>query len=383
MAPLVAGLLILLVSAPDVAAGYPAAYPVQSIGNRGSDVRTLQYLLREAGRTVPSDGVFGVSTQEAVAAHQAARDLPVTGVVDAATWATLTPNLSLGDSGHAVRGLQRLLNEKRGSGIAIDAVFRSTTRSAVLSFQRHMGGTATGTVNAVFWKRLLWHFERPTWTSATGLCDYSVGNGAANWGTGAAIGQLEAAAKRIYDAGHGRVPVGDAGFEHGGDIPGHMSHEQGLDIDLRPMRTGENQCTWGGSYRLSNYDRAATRALVLAIRATAPRHVKLIYFNDPVLIREGLTTWYTGHDDHLHVRYCEAGHALSAYRCPAPRYEPTVAVSAPVPAPRSEPAAVPGTELDPERAVARAALVIGPALGAGSHLASALRAIGGGAALAR
>ena len=33
--------------------------------------------------------------------------------------------------------------------------------------------------------------------------------------------------------------------------------------------------------------------------------MKLIYFNDPVLISEGLTTWYTGHDDHLHVRYCE------------------------------------------------------------------------------
>ncbi len=40
----------------------------------------------------------------------------------------------------------------------------------------------------------------------------------------------------------------------------------------------------------------------------APGHVKLIYFNDPVLIKEGLTTHYLGHDDHLHVRYCEAAH---------------------------------------------------------------------------
>jgi hypothetical protein len=85
------------------------------------------------------------------------------------------------------------------------------------------------------------------------------------------------------------------------------------------MRDANNQCTWGGTYRLANYDRSATRALVKAIRATAPRHVKVIYFNDPVLIREGLTTWYAGHDDHLHVRYCDAAHPLAAYRCtPAP-----------------------------------------------------------------
>ena len=56
-------------------------------------------------------------------------------------------------------------------------------------------------------------------------------------------------AKRIYDAGHGRVAVGDIGFEHGGDIPGHDTHEQGLDVDLRPMRDGANQCTNATDYR--------------------------------------------------------------------------------------------------------------------------------------
>ena len=35
------------------------------------------------------------------------------------------------------------------------------------------------------------------------------------------------------------------------------------------------------------YDRGATRALIKAIRAAAPGHIKVIYFNDPVLIREG------------------------------------------------------------------------------------------------
>ena len=81
------------------------------------------------------------------------------------------------------------------------------------------------------------------------------------------------------------------------------------------MRKGKDQCRWGGNYRAATYDRAATRALVVAIRATAPGHVKLIYFNDPVLIREGLTRRLAGHDDHLHVRYCEKTHPLKRYDC--------------------------------------------------------------------
>ena len=52
-----------------------------------------------------------------------------------------------------------------------------------------------------------------------------------------------------------------------------------------------------------------------AIRATAPGHVKLIYFNDPVLIKEGLTRRFVGHDDHVHVRYCEKTHTVDRYDC--------------------------------------------------------------------
>ena len=72
------------------------------------------------------------------------------------------------------------------------------------------------------------------------------------------------------------------------------------------------------NYRWTTYDRAATRDLIKAIRATASGHVKLIYFNDPVLIREGLTTWYSGHDDHLHIRYCEKIHPVRGLRLLTP-----------------------------------------------------------------
>ena len=173
--------------------------------------------------------------------------------------------------------------------------------------------TQHGKVGAVTWRRILAHFDYPSFKTA--LCDYSVGNGTANWGTGAAIGQIEAAATAFLATKQGRVSIGDVSREHGGNIPLHQSHEVGLDVDVRLIRDAENQCAWGTNWRLASYDRSATRALIKAIRAAAPGHVKLIYFNDPVLIREGLTRWYSGHDDHLHVRYCETSYPVAAYRC--------------------------------------------------------------------
>ena len=100
-----------------------------------------------------------------------------------------------------------------------------------------------------------------------------------------------------------------------GNIPLHQTHEVGLDVDVRPIRKADNQCTWGTNWRFTTYDRTATRQLINDIRAAAPGHVKLIYFNDPVLIREGLTTHFAGHDDHLHIRYCEKHYPSSVYRC--------------------------------------------------------------------
>ena len=103
-------------------------------------------------------------------------------------------------------------------------------------------------------------------------------------------------------------PSATSASQHGGHIPLHETHEVGLDVDVRPIRTSEDQCRWGVNYRWSTYDRKATRALIKDIIATAPGHITDLYFNDPVLIREGLTTWFAGHDDHIHVRYCEKTH---------------------------------------------------------------------------
>jgi len=311
--PIILATLLLAATATGASAATRTS-PTQSLGNRGADVRAIQGLLGHHGFPVAIDGIFGTATRDQATAFQAARGLPVTGVVGETTWAKLLVSLRPGSSGAAVKVLQRQLNEKRGARLAVDGRYGTATTNAVIAFQKHVGMTPHGLVGPVTWRNLLWHYDYPAFNS-TSLCDYSVGNGRANWGTGAAIGQLEAAAAAFATAGRGRVAVGDVGHEHGGDIAGHTTHELGLDVDVRLIRDAKNQCTYGSNWRYVSYDRGATRTLIRAIRAAAPGHVKLIWFNDPTLIREGLTTYHSGHDDHLHVRYCEASHPAAAYRC--------------------------------------------------------------------
>lgn len=302
----------LLLTAP--ANAFPGAFNhTQSAGNRGADVLAIQHLLAHHGVEAPTDGVFAASTDSAVRSFQSANGLGVDGIVGPATWGELTPQLSAGASGPAVRALQVQLNAKLRLSLPVNGEFDAAVSDAVRSFQQHAGIGVDGIVGPTTWRNLVWHYDYPDLDA--GLCDQDPdGNGTANWGTAAAIAQLEAAVRSF--TGHGPVPLGDAGFEHGGDIPGHGSHEVGLDIDIWPIRTDGAQCDAGRiTWRDPEYDQAATRALAQAIRDTAPGHVKLIFFNDPDLIAEGLTTQWPNHDNHLHVRYCERVHPNSLYDC--------------------------------------------------------------------
>jgi peptidoglycan hydrolase-like protein with peptidoglycan-binding domain len=309
----VATAMLLTMTTP--ASGYAGAFfHTQSQGNRGADVLAIQYLLQQHGQTVAADGVFGSGTTTAVRAFQTSKGLAADGIVGPQTWGALAITLREGANGPAVRALQSQLNAKRRLGLAVDGAFGAGTAAAVRDFQTHAGIGVDGVVGPTTWRNLIWHYDYP---DMSGICDKDPGgNGTANWGTGATVGQLERAAQVFAATGQGQVPLGDIGFEHGGDIPGHASHEVGMDVDLWPIRTDSAQCTAGRiTWQSGTYDRAATRQLVQAIRNAAPGHVRLIFFNDPTLISEGLTTEYPNHDNHLHVRYCEKVHPNSLYTC--------------------------------------------------------------------
>jgi peptidoglycan hydrolase-like protein with peptidoglycan-binding domain len=307
---------VLLLTTSTPANSYAGAFfHTQSQGNRGSDVVAIQYLLQHHGQFASADGVFGSGTASSVRAFQTARGLGADGIVGPQTWGALVPTLREGANGPAVRALQVQLNAKRRLSLAVDGAFGPGTRSAVVSFQSHAGITADGVVGPTTWRNLIWHYDYPD--MAAGFCDKDPdGNGAANWGTGAGVGQLERAARVFAGTGQGRIPLGDFSLEHGGDIAGHASHEVGLDVDVWPIRTDSAQCTAGRiTWQSGTYDRAATRQLVQAVRSSAPGHVKLIFFNDPTLVNEGLTQSYPNHDNHLHIRYCEKVHPNSLYTC--------------------------------------------------------------------
>jgi hypothetical protein len=286
-------------------------FPTQNIGNRGVDVLAIQLLLRHRGATIAADGAFGPKTKSAVESFQRSRGIAADGSVGPVTWSRLIVTVRRGSRGPAVRAVQILLKEKFDSGLGVDGDFGPLTEDAVKRFQGHMGILADGIVGRNTWKRLLWHYGQPN--TSQRLCGYR--DAGRRWGTGATIGQLEAAASTFFATGNGPVAVGDISLVHGGPIDGHASHEVGLDVDIRLPRTDNDQCNRPCNRFQSCYDQAATRALVLAIRARARGHVKYVFFNDPALIREGLTTYEDLHDDHLHVRYCEDYHPNPRYNC--------------------------------------------------------------------
>src|SRR5262245_11187740 len=301
------GLTVLILGITGLSAMPSSAYSgaffhTQSRGNRGVDVQAVQYLLQARGYSLSADGNFGSGTDATVRAFQAKAGLSQDGIVGPNTWGALVVTVQQGSTGPAVRALQVELNKKRRLSLAVDGVFGPATRSAVVSFQSHAGIAADGIVGGTTWRNLVWHYAYP---SLANICDQDPdGNGTANWGTGPSIGQLEAAAASFAGTGQGQVPLGDVSFEHGGDIPGHATHETGEDVDIWPIRTDSAQCTASRiTWQSSTYDRAATRQLIQAIRATASGQVSSILFNDPVLINEGLTTFYVNHDNHLHINY--------------------------------------------------------------------------------
>ena len=159
-------------------------------GMSGVSIKLLQYFLAIVGEYYDAlprwqasqlDGVFGPQTREAVESYQRMLGLPVTGVVDRATWDALLstyrsvllvqpeqqwlelfvglPEVFLvsGMRGEDVRRAQELVNIiSRGypevPTVTVDGIFGDATESAVSVVQTLLGLPATGAVGPLTWE---------------------------------------------------------------------------------------------------------------------------------------------------------------------------------------------------------------------------------------
>jgi hypothetical protein len=285
-------LLILAVFPPGTSLA--AGWPTLNRGTRGTDVYALQQFLIARGYSLTADGIFGAGTESVVKSFQSSNGLTADGIVGSGTWGKVIVTVKQGDSGAAVKALQRELNQKHHYGLTEDGIFGAGTESAVISFQSHMGLSADGIVGAGTWQALIGHFEDLGATSGTGWYHYN-DDGNDDYATANAIAQLKDVAADWAALGYGvRLGFGDFSLPHGGPFPPHSSHQDGLDTDIRCVNSGttEGPCNWQNA----SYSRTRTQKLVDMLFATG--QVERILFNDPNI--SGVTP-YSGHDDHLHV----------------------------------------------------------------------------------
>ncbi len=162
-----------------------------SIGDTGEGVRVIQYFLSVLSAfnnfipPVSIDGTFGPATENSVRSFQLNNGLPVTGIVDEATWNSMYSavkgvveslgidfnvslagyekypgtELSTGSRGPSVETLQDYLNvialSYRGiSFVPPTGVYAEQTTRSVTEFQRRFGLPETGVVNEETWNSI-------------------------------------------------------------------------------------------------------------------------------------------------------------------------------------------------------------------------------------
>lgn len=172
--------------------GITASYPGTPlrIGSSGPNVVVLQVALNRISQNYPAipkipanDGIFGSRTEAAVRAFQQIFGLTADGIVGPATWYEIVrvyggvnslselrsqgqqyyainwaaPNsLQVGDSGQYVQFLQYMLSVLSRyipniPPVAVDGIFGSATRAAVLAAQRRFALPETGNVDNRTW----------------------------------------------------------------------------------------------------------------------------------------------------------------------------------------------------------------------------------------
>jgi len=177
------------------------------VGSKGTNVRLIQEALNKIapkypGRlwTLSADGVFGNMTRDAIFAFQSIFGMPITGVVNQATWDRLMQeaysgsspgsqvpsfpgtNIGIGSVGTNVRLIQQAINAIAPNYpgrlwlLAEDGVYGNGVRDAIFAFQSIFGLPVTGVVGQVTWDRLMQEVARSGRTSAVAVQGTSIIN---------------------------------------------------------------------------------------------------------------------------------------------------------------------------------------------------------------
>lgn len=132
-----------------------ATWPTLKAGSTGENVRTLQYLLNHRGASLAVDGSFGAATKAALKSFQQSKGLTADGIAGDQTWTKLVVTVDAGDSGAAVRAVQRQVNLRLPGRLAVDGLFGAATTEHVEAFQRPLGLAVDGIVGPSTWNRFV------------------------------------------------------------------------------------------------------------------------------------------------------------------------------------------------------------------------------------
>jgi len=198
--------------------------------------------------------------------------------------------------------VQKLLN-KAGAGLKEDGNCGAKTISAIVDYQRNFLALPDGKVDpgGTTWRNLVagtLKVKREALVLLPQACGhgyYSYSAMPRQYGTSACIQTLRDVCDQFKLNMQGlEVGVGDISFAQGGEMQPHNSHRNGLDVDIRPLRTDKQNAPVDIAH--AQYSRDFTKTLVESL--LAHRNVKGILFNDKEI--KHVTQW-AGHDNHLHV----------------------------------------------------------------------------------
>lgn len=198
--------------------------------------------------------------------------------------------------------VQRHLNQA-GAGLKEDGNCGSKTVAAIKDYQRNFLSNPDGRVDpgGSTWKNLIdskLKVKREPLIllpQAGGLGYYSYSSATRQYGKKLSIQTLcEICAQFQINNKDLDIGIGDISLAQGGYMSPHQSHQNGIHIDIRPLRIDKKNLPVTISD--PNYSRDLTKLLIKSL--LAHRNVQSILFNDINI--PGVKN-YSGHDNHLHV----------------------------------------------------------------------------------